>query len=86
MAAGKRGRPHGTMKPENKVILAAFPKLRSAENFHSWSEIAAIFNVSRETVLGLAHRHGWTGRRPVKRTTPRQPSAPRRYVPKENRI
>lgn len=57
------GRP---MKPENEVILAALPKLRSAENFHSWGEIAGIFGVSRSTVLGLAHRHGWTGRQQSK--------------------
>jgi uncharacterized protein YjcR len=73
------------MKPENKVILASFPKLRDPKNFHGWGDIAAIFGVSRNRVIALAHRHGWTKEKPRGGKTVRKPSAPRRYDPKENR-
>jgi hypothetical protein len=74
------------MNDRNKVILASFPKLRDPKNFHSWVEIAKIFGVSRNTVIGLAHRHGWTGACKERQSQTRKPSPPRRYVPKENRV
>jgi len=71
-------RPVGSGPDRNKVILAAFPKLRDPKSFHSWGEIAEIFGVSRNTVMGLAHRHGWTSPRKDAKKGPGKPSAPRR--------
>lgn len=85
----RRGRPVGTMDPVNQVILESFPKLRHPESMHTWGEIARIFGVTRDRVLGIAHRHGWCKSQEdepeAKSHALRQPSPPRRFVPKEDR-
>lgn len=73
----------------NDRIAAAIPDMRASTNFHSWQAIADHFGVSKNTVLGLAHRRGLTDRRKRPASTQdnhepqapvvRAPSPPRRY-------
>lgn len=74
----------------NREIAEAIPRLRAADNYHSWAQIAKKFGVTKNVVLGVAHRNGLTDKRsrPVKTralsdeepTMVREPSPPRRFI------